>query len=119
MRAFRMYTPVHAPAVTLFFALMLLLGNILPVTAAPSAQTFGGDPLNVLPLLFPELLTMPAPAWVREGSTFPTTCRAPPWPSHSKHGAGGAGYMQHDIVAVGTTRWSWSRRTSTWTREWA
>ena len=101
MRAFRMSTAVHAPAVTLFFTLMLLLGNILPVTAAPSAQTFGGDPLNAFPLLFPELLTMPAPAWVREGQRISYYVQSATMAqSFEEDGAGGAGYMQHDIVAV-------------------
>ena len=101
MRAFRMSTPVHAPVVTLFFALTLLLVSGLPVAAAPPAQTFGGDPLNAFPLLFPELLTMPAPAWVREGQRISYYVQSATMArSFEEDGAGGAGYMQHDIVAV-------------------
>jgi hypothetical protein len=53
------------------FATTLLLGSVLPAAAAPPAQTFGGDPLNALPLLLPELLTMPAPARVRAWKSRP------------------------------------------------
>jgi len=84
--------------------LALTLWVPLPARAAPSAQTFGGDPLNAFPALFPELLTLPAPGWVREGQRVSyymqsaTLAQGPDDTSTS-----GAGYLQHDIVALAPT----------------
>ena len=79
----------------------LLASGAVPARAAPPAQTFGGDPLNAFPILFPELLTLPAPAWIREGqrvSYYIQSATMAQWPDDT--GAGGAGFLQHDIVAV-------------------
>ena len=82
----------------------LLAPGAVPARAAPPAQSFGGDPLNAFPVLFPELLTLPAPAWIREGQRVSyyiqsaTMARGP-----DDTGAGGAGFLQHDIVAVTRT----------------
>ena len=73
----------------------------LPARAMPSVQTFGGDPLNAFPVLFPDLLTLPAPAWIREGqrvSYYVQSATMAQGPDDA--GAGGAGFLQHDIVAV-------------------
>ncbi len=76
----------------------------LPVHATPPVQTFAGDPLNAFPALFPELLTLPAPAWMREGqriSYYVQSANIAQGPDDT--GTGGAGYLQHDIVALTST----------------
>jgi len=86
---------------TLFLIASLLLGSVAPAYAAPPAQTFGGDPLNAFPHLFPALLTLPAPAWVREGQRASYYVQSATFAqSFEDEGSAGAGFMQHDIVAV-------------------
>ena len=69
MHAHRFPKPLHSAVVQLVIVAAMVLGSVVPapVAAAPVPQTFGGDPLNAFPMLFPELRTLPAPAWVREG----------------------------------------------------
>lgn len=85
----------------LFLVVVLLLGSVAPAHATPPAQTFGGDPLNAFPHLFPALLTLPAPAWVREGQRVSYYVQSATFAqSFEDAGNAGAGFMQHDIVAV-------------------
>lgn len=82
---------------------VILIGGLppAPAAAAPPSQTFGGDPLNAFPALFPELLTLPAPAWVREGQRVSYYVQSASIPENQDEGgSAGAGYLQHDIVAV-------------------
>lgn len=88
--------------------LCLLLAVVLlaplPARASPPAQTFGGDPLNAFPALFPALLTLPAPAWIREGQRISYYVQSATMAQNPDDtGAGGAGFLQHDIVAVTRT----------------
>jgi len=85
----------------LLLVVSLLFGSVAPAYAAPPAQTFGGDPLNAFPHLFPALLTLPAPAWVREGQRVSYYVQSATFAqSFEDEGSAGAGFMQHDIVAV-------------------
>ena len=94
----------HIDRLLLCLLLAVVLVAPLPARAAPSVQTFGGDLLNAFPALFPELLTLPAPAWIREGqriSYYVQSATMAQGPDDT--GAGGAGFLQHDIVAVTRT----------------
>lgn len=85
----------------LFLITTLLLGSVAPAHAMPPAQTFGGDPLNAFSHLFPELLMLPAPAWVSEGQRVSYYVQSATFAqSFEDEGSAGAGFMQHDIVAV-------------------
>ena len=60
----------HWSVMVRFAAILAIVLSVgLPATlhAAPPAQTFGGDQLNPFPQLFPELKTLPAPTWLKEG----------------------------------------------------
>lgn len=93
----------HFRAIMTCLLAMTLLAP-LPVRAAPPAQAFGGDPLNAFPALFPELLTLPAPAWIREGQRISYYVQSATMAQGlDDTGAGGAGFVQHDIVAVTRT----------------
>ncbi|MFZ1770450.1 MAG: hypothetical protein WAU00_14695 [Caldilinea sp.] len=101
MQTLRMSKSVFFLASKLMLVIALLLSAVSPAAATPPAQTFGGDPLNAFPLLFPELLTMPAPAWVREGQRISYYVQsATIAQQEGEEGASGAGYLQHDIVAL-------------------
>lgn len=85
----------------LLLVAVLLVGSVAPAYAAPPAQTFGGDPLNAFPHLFPELLRLPAPAWVREGQRVSYYVQSATFAQRFEdEGSAGAGFMQHDIVAA-------------------
>lgn len=93
-------------AAQFLLAATLLAGVLvaIPVRATPPVQTFGGDPLNAFPQLFPALLTLPAPAWLREGQRITYYVQSATFAQQAgEDGAGGAGFMQHDIVAVSNT----------------
>lgn len=68
-----------------------------PAQAAPVAQPFGGDPLNPFPLLFPKLKVLPAPAWLKEGLRVSYYGQSA---TIGEEAGGGAGVLQHDVVAL-------------------
>ena len=100
---FRPYLRAHILRIGRLAVVVALLLSCLPapVYAAPPDQTFGGDPLNPFPYLFPDLKQLPAPDWVREGSrTTYYVQSATIAQEEGVEGGGGAGYFHHDIVAL-------------------
>jgi hypothetical protein len=91
------FAPYPCLALVALLLLSLGLASSQPASAAPAQQTFGGDPLNPFPALFPELAELPAPGWLKEGLRVSYYGQSA---TIGAEGGGGAGYLQHDIVAM-------------------
>lgn len=91
------YLPRAVVVLLTVASVMLGMAGSLPSHASPAEQPFGDDPLNPFPALFPELAELPAPAWLKEGLRVSYYGQSA---TIGVDGSGGAGYLQHDVVAM-------------------